>query len=208
MSQFNAIQKHLFDTIPKISKFLQIELRAEFSVIDYSKLGTSCIVPIQSDNTYTIRQNEIEIVAEDFFDPTKLFKVSQAKTMGFIPIDGKKGLLGFGTSHCDFVLFDEHDFCFVELKLNAEEISEDNKDELRAIRKIRKNREKAKDQLSNTIDWFDNQLAKNYEGLTLEAYVCTPQSYPRQNAAWEALATAFLEKYGFHLFEENSKVCK
>ncbi len=208
MSQFNAIQKHLINTIPKISKFLQIELRVEFSVIDYK--GQSFIIAtIQpDDNTYTIRQNGIEIVAEDFFDRTKLFNVSHAKTTGFIPIDGKEGLRGFGTSHCDFVLFDEHNFCFVEFKLNAEDISEGDKDELHIIRKIRKNRKKAISQLSNTIDWFDNQLAKNYEGLGLEAYVCTPESYPKKNTAWEELEVAFLEKYGFPLFEENSKVCK
>ncbi len=117
--------------------------------------------------------------------------------VGFIPIDGKKGLLGFGDSHCDFVFFDGNDFCFVEFKLNAT-----------SLKKVDENRNKAIKQLSNTIDLFDDKLAKNYEGLNLEAYVCTPEFYPRFNSSWAGFAEEFLEKYGIPLFEINDKTCQ
>jgi hypothetical protein len=73
---------------------------------------------------------------------------------------------------------------------------------------VRKNRKKAVNQLSNTIDFFDNQLDKHYDGLNLEAYVCTPETYPRNDTAWMAIEVAFLEKYGIPLFEKRDKICK
>ncbi|MFO5476844.1 MAG: hypothetical protein ACLBM2_23625, partial [Dolichospermum sp.] len=134
------------------------------------------------------------------FDITKLFNISNAKMVGFIPIDGKKGLLRFGNSHCDFIFFDENDFCFVEFKLNATSEEE---------RAISKNREKAIDQLTNTISWFNLKLNRNYAGLNLEAYVCTPEFYPRFNSSWIALARKFLEEdHGFPVFEINYKICE
>ncbi len=95
------------------------------------------------------------------------------------------------------MFFDENDFCFVEFKLNAT-----------SVRKINKNRIYAVEQLKNTINLFDNNLDKNYGGLNLEAYVCTPEFYPRLNASWQELAQDFLEEYGIPLFEINDKTCK
>ncbi|MEA5553149.1 hypothetical protein VB713_19595 [Anabaena cylindrica UHCC 0172] len=165
MSKFEDIKEHLSNNFTNFSDFLEIELKAEFSVIDYQ--GQSfIIINIQfDDNTFMIKLNGVETVIKSF-DSTKLFNVSNAKIVGFIPIDGKKGLLGFGTSHCDFVFFDETDFCFVEFKLNAT-----------SVRKVNKNRIDAIGQLKNTIYLFDQNLEKNYEGLNLEAYICTPEFY-------------------------------
>ena len=77
-----------------------------------------------------------------------------------------------------------------------------------SLKKVDKNRDKAIDQLTNTIDLFDNKLARNYAGLSLEAYVCTPEFYPRFNSSWIAFAKDFLEEYGFELFEIKNKICK
>ena len=63
-------------------------------------------------------------------------------------------------------------------------------------------------QLSNTIDLFDNQLNRNYNDLHLEAYLCTPKIYPRQNAAFQAIRLAFLEEKGIELFEADEKICR
>ncbi|MBE9217378.1 hypothetical protein [Dolichospermum flos-aquae] len=199
MSKFEDIKELLSTAFDNFSDVLQIEMRSEFSVIDLKDYGgqSFIIINIQfDDNTFTINFNGNKTVITDF-DSTKLFNISNAKMVGFIPIDGKKGLLGFGNSHCDFVFFDENDFCFVELKLNAT-----------SLKKVDKNRDKAIDQLTNTIDLFDNKLARNYAGLSLEAYVCTPEFYPRFNSSWIAFAEDFLEKYGFKLFEINNKICK
>ncbi|MEA5528468.1 hypothetical protein VB638_02500 [Dolichospermum sp. UHCC 0684] len=196
MSKFEDIKELLSTAFDNFSDVLEIEMRSEFSMIDYQ--GQSFIIKNVSsdDNTFTIKLNVVDTV-KNGFDITKLFNVINAKIVGFIPIDGKKGLLGFGDSHCDFVFFDENDFCFVEFKLDAT-----------SLRKVDKNRDKAINQLTNTIDLFDNKLVRNYAGLNLEAYVCTPEFYPRFNSSWIAFAKDFLEEYGFELFEINNKICK
>jgi len=49
---------------------------------------------------------------------------------------------------------------------------------------------------------------QNYQGLSLEAYVCTPETYPRNDASWKELSINFLEEYGIPLFEMNEKTCR
>ena len=181
-----------------LSDVLEIEIRSEFSIIDYQGQSFIIINYNLDDNTFTIKLNGVD-ADKIGFDNTKLFNISNAKIVGFIPIDGKKGLLGFGNSHCDFIFFDENDFCFVEFKLNATSEEE---------RAIGKNREKAIGQLTNTISFFNLKLNRNYADLKLEAYVCTPEFYyPKFNSSWIKLATGFLEEYGFKLFEINNKIC-
>ena len=196
MSKFEDIKELLSTAFDNFSDVLEIEMRSEFSMIDYQGQSFIIININSDDNTFTIKLNGVDTV-KNGFDITKLFNVINAKVVGFIPIDGKKGLLGFGDSHCDFVFFDENDFCFVEFKLDAT-----------SLRKVDKNRDKAINQLTNTIDLFDNKLVRNYAGLNLEAYVCTPEFYPRFNSSWIAFAKDFLEEYGFELFEINNKICK
>ena len=195
MSKFEDIKELLSTAFDNFSDVLEIEMRSEFSMIDYQGQSFIIININSDDNTFTIKLNGVDTV-KNGFDITKLFNVINAKVVGFIPIDGKRGLLGFGDSHCDFVFFDENDFCFVEFKLDAT-----------SLRKVDKNRDKAINQLTNTIDLFDNKLVRNYAGLNLEAYVCTPKFYPRFNSSWIAFAKDFLEEYGFELFEINDKIC-
>jgi hypothetical protein len=198
MSKFEDIKELLSTAFNNLSDVLEIEMRSEFSVIDLKDYGRQSFIIINiqfDDNTFTINFNGNETVITDF-DSTKLFNISNAKMVGFIPIDGKKGLLRKVAQRCDFVFFDENDFCFVEFKLDAT-----------SLRKVDKNRDKAINQLTNTIDFFDNKLVRNYAGLNLEAYVCTPEFYPRFNSSWIAFAKDFLEEYGFELFEINYKIC-
>lgn len=198
MTDFNEIYSHLSNHLDRFDEVAQIEDRQEFLIVDY-KGQSFIIMEIQTDDhTYTIRLNGVDTVIDNC-ESDKVFHVSDAKRVGFIPIDGKKGLLGYGNSHCDFVFFDASDFCFVEFKLNA---TSDNE------RAVRKNREKAIGQLANTINYFDGKLDRNYVGLTLEAYVCTPEFYPRDDASWKTFAIEFLENYGIPLFESNHKKCQ
>ncbi len=197
MSKFEEIKEHLSNSFNKLNDVLEIERRERFSVIDHK--GQSFIVlSINLENsTFTIRENAQDTIEPDF-DDTKLFNIIESKTVAFIPIDGKNGLLGFGESHCDFVFFDDNEFCFVEFKLNASS-QED--------RAVRKNRKKAVDQLKNTIALFDHKLNSNYNNLKLEAYVCTPETYPRGDKGWTDLAIAFYDEVGIALFEHNEKIC-
>jgi hypothetical protein len=197
MTTFDEIQNHLSQKIDRLEQFIQIEERQEFFIIEYEKTKQCfIIIDIQKDtNTCTFNINEIAIIIEEF-DYTKIFEIRNATKIGFIPVDGKQGFLG-GQSHCDFIVFDINDFCFVELKLNAT-----------SERKIKKNRYDASKQLGNTINYFDEKLQKDYLGLDLEAYICTPEFYPRDDAAWKSLAIEFLENYGIELFERNHKICK
>jgi hypothetical protein len=196
MTEFNEIKSHLSQKIDKLAQFIQIEERREFLIIDYNGQSFIIIDIPMNPTDCKINVNDEDILIKDF-DETKTFKVSNNTIVGFIPIDGKKGLLSYGTSHCDCVFFDKSDCCFVEFKLNAT-----------SLKKVTENRCKAIDQLSNTIDYFDTRLDKNYLDLNLEAYVCTPEFYPRDDAAWKSLAINFLEKYGIELFEINNKICK
>ncbi|MFN5500650.1 MAG: hypothetical protein ACK5AW_00750 [Pseudanabaena sp.] len=197
MSKFEKMKDQLSNSFDNLNDVLEVELREKFSIIDYK--GQSFIVLNSNleNKTFTIRKNGRDTV-ESGFDDTKVFKVLEAKTVGFIPIDGRNGLLGFGESCCDFVFFDNNDFCFVEFKLNANSLEE---------RSIRKNRKKAINQLKNTIALFDRKLNKNYNDLRLEAYVCTPETYPRADNGWRDFAIAFFDEVAIPLFEQNEKIC-
>ena len=198
MSKFEDIKELLSTAFDNFSDVLEIEIRSEFSIIDYQGQSFIIINHNLDDNTFTIKLNGVD-TDKNGFDITKLFNISNSKMIGFIPIDGKKGLLRFGDSHCDFVFFDENDFCFVEFKLNA--ISEEE-------RAIRSNTRGAIDQLKATISWFNYKLSKNYAGLNLEAYVCTPEFYPKFSASWGGLREEFLEDYNTDLFQVNDKICE
>ena len=197
MSKFQLIKEHLSNSFDKLNDILEIELREDFSIIDH-KGQSFIIVSINfENNTFTIKLNGKEIV-EPNFEPAKLFNIKNRKILGFIPIDGRKGLLGFGDSHCDFVFFDENEFCFVEFKLNATSLNDNA---------VFKNRLKAISQLKNTIALFNHKLGKNYSGLLREAYVCTPETYPRGDKGWRDLAIAFYDEVEIPLFEHNEKIC-
>ncbi|PZO43751.1 MAG: hypothetical protein DCF19_03735 [Pseudanabaena frigida] len=197
MSKFEEMKDHLSNNFDNLNDVLEVELRESFSIIDHKGQSFIVLAINIKDNTFTIRVNGKDTVASDF-DDTKLFNIINAKTVAFIPIDGKKGLLGFGDSYCDFVIFDDNDFFFVEFKLNATILEE---------RAIRKNRKKAINQLKNTIALFDRKLNRNYNDLRLEAYVCTPETYPRGDKGWTDLAIAFYDEVEVPLFEHNEKIC-
>jgi uncharacterized protein (UPF0179 family) len=197
MSKFEAIQKKLAEAFSNFEAVSQIELNPspEICITDY-KGQSYIIVNIQlSESQCSILDRKIEKTID--FDKAKIFKIINAQTLGFIPIDGKSGLLGFGDSHCDFIFFDNQDFCFVEFKLNAT-----------SDKKINKKRKEAVYQLGNTINLFDQQLDNDYKQLNLKAYVCSPDFYPRNDAAWESFVNDFLENYGIDLFETREKICQ
>jgi hypothetical protein len=191
MSKIEILSKKISE-IRDFHKFLQVyytEQRSKFTILSDYK-GQSYVIIDETSETFTIKINEVETIINR--DDTKVFYVNNAQKTIFVPVDGKKGLLSFIDS-----LFDEIDFCFLEFKLNAS-----------SLKKVIQNRVKAISQLSNTIDLFDEKLDRNYEGLHLEAYVCSPLIYPKNDASWKKLSVEFLEKYGVPIFETNEKIYK
>jgi len=150
-----------------------------FFIIEEQKSGTSVIVEQVDEND----------VFFSVINPNK-------EVINFIPIDGKNGILRYDGSYCDAVIFENRFFTFLEFKLNATSSAELS---------IRKNRLKAVRQLVNTIEFFDEKLARNYQKLALEAIIATPDTYPRKDTAWDSLAIEFLEDYGVPLYEDNKK---
>lgn len=198
MSKFDQIQQHLSTHIDQLSEILEIESRKLFLIIDYEKEKQSFIIIAYTDQTCTIKIKEIEQEIQNF-DTAKIFTVNNPnqKEVGFIPIDGKNGLIGLGNSCCDFVIFNENDFCFVELKLNTT-----------SERKINTNLNQAVEQLEKTIEYFDNKLHNNYLQLNLEAYICFSQfyqTYPRFSPSSQSARRSFQDKNEILLFLENQK---
>lgn len=196
MSAFKTIQTRLNFAFPRQFKAcFSIDTRSELEIIDY-KGQSYFVAQINEDQTVTVKTNQGEATIVGV-ESDKTFKILNAKITGLIPIDGKNGLLGFGDSHCDCIVFNDTDFCFVEMKLNAT-----------SLKKANQKRHEGIKQLSNTVDLFDDKLERNYDGLRLEAYLCTPKIYPRENAAFQALRLAFLEEKGIELFEKAEKICR
>lgn len=60
---------------------------------------------------------------------------------------------------------------------------------------------------------FIRDTLEQTERLTLddceiEAYICTPPTYPNKNTAISDMAVEFLDNYGVKLFEKNEKIVR
>ncbi len=188
MSKFSLIQERLTNAFPQFLACFSIDTRSEFKIFDYK--GQSYLV--SDDNKIKVKGEFITLGNTEL---SKTFNVLNAKNVGFIPLDGDDGLIKY--SVCDFIVFDDNDFCFVEIKLNATSTKR---------RAVGANRGKAIDQLSKTVDVFNAKLDSDYCQLNLEAYVSTPNGYPIRNIDKRI---AFLEKHkGFKLIESDEKICR
>ncbi len=102
----------------------------------------------------------------------------------FFPVDGKK---------CDFVVYDERLFCFVELKRG-----------FNPSKKSQKKKE-AIEQLSKTISDFKQKI--DFENYKLEAYPCVgyKTTIPRCSATDTSTKKRFWDLYKVELCEGNSR---
>lgn len=191
MTRYDVLKGRIVSLIPNIGIFLKTTSGLEILIAEYERDSTSYILMNvdKINGSCQINGNSITL------DVAKVFSIHNSSVVDFIPVDGKKGLLP-GTSNCDFVFYNEKHFCFVELKLNATSLDD---------RAIQKNRTKATRQLTNTIHYFDSIFRGDYCGLALEAYVSTPDIYPRENTAFQSLKVRFLETIGIELFESREK---
>ena len=93
MNKFEAIQKKLAEAFSNFEAVSQIELNPspEICITDY-KGQSYIIVNIQlTESQCSILDRKTEKTID--FDKAKIFKIINAQKLGFIPIDGKTGLL-------------------------------------------------------------------------------------------------------------------
>ena len=192
-----CITNKLHSTIDNLACFIENFSGNEICIAEYDINGTSYLlkdIDLTSEVcSIEVRRSQGKVVELIRFDHNKVFAIYNSTEICFIPIDGK-GLLK--TGYCDFVFFNDQDFCFVEMKLNATSIDE---------RTIEDNRKKAVKQLKHTIAYFDKQLSNNYFGLILKAYVATPDIYPQEDTSFQSIKVNFLEETGIDLYESREK---
>jgi hypothetical protein len=167
------------------SKCIVFENVSEFFIEDNEYLGY-CIILKNSEN---------------LLDENKLFRIENPRntSIALWAVDGKFFPKGEGPQRCDCIFFDNTDFCFAEFKFNATSVN---------LRTIRNNREKAINQLRSTILMIDvkfKEMNFDYVEYNLEAFLCTPVTYPSKNTAISDFAVEFIENFGVKLYEQNSK---
>ncbi len=131
---------------------------------------------------YDTENDGIEVLETTPQDPSLYFQIKENQRVYILPIDSKNGLLGHGV--CDFIFFNVHQFCFVELKLNAISLKKDS---------INKNIKNAIGQLTNTINLFDTHLKEHPIQLPKTAFIVFPDAIARHNSSKADLEVEFYE---------------
>lgn len=184
----------------------QFILQLDDAFRDRARKPSECI-SFENDEVFYIEDNEkigrcvIVKGNEDIIDTTRLFKVFNHRNekIALWAVDGCFFQKGRGPEHCDCIFFNNIDFCFAEFKFNSTTTN---------LQTIKDNREKAINQLRSIILMIDERFAilnYNYLGYNIEAYLCTPETYPSKNTAISDFAVEFIENYGVSLFEINIK---
>ncbi len=136
-------------------------------------------------------------------DQSSMFKINNQSQQDILlfAVDGKFIKTGTPAKRCDCIFFSNQHFCFAEFKFNATSLKPET---------VLENRTKAIEQLEASIILIDEAFEKHkydFLGLNREAYLCTPETYPRKNTAISDFAVLFLENFGVQLFELNEKTC-
>ncbi len=110
----------------------------------------------------------------------------------FLKID-KCVLFDYNITHCDFAIFDDKTFCFIELSVS-------NK------RNRRGKREKAVEQLASTIELFIKS-GITFNEHKLEAIICfkAEKIYPSRSASNNEAYVYFESEFNAELLEGNQK---
>jgi len=181
------LDKAFRDRATKPSACISFEDDAIFYIDDNEQIG-HCVI---------VKENE------EIIDTSRLFKIINPKNekIALWAVDGCFFQKGRGTEHCDCIFFNNKDFCFAEFKFNSTTTN---------LQTIKENREKAISQLRTMILMIDESFGKlnfDYLGYKIEAYLCSPETYPSKNTAISDFAVEFIEVYGISLYEENIKNC-
>jgi hypothetical protein len=168
-----------------------------------------CLATYKNASDFVVLEDTNNVACIEFIDDSVPIFIDDS-----VPIDGFKvsnlkhrNINLLATDHCffadddrikkcDFVLFDDIYFCFVELKLNV-------------TRKPSDKIHEAQEQLGTTIDFLRNsfsQKSKRFFNFELEAYVVMQSRiYPKHPAGKAHRRVSFKDKYQVKFFEQNSK---
>jgi len=126
----------------------------------------------------------------------------KCKLIHFIAVDACFITDSYTGKYNDCIVFDDTDFCFIELKLNVISTYK---------RTMRKRIPGAVEQLGAMIDYFNagfQGASKDFMslGFNYEAYIVLPtRSYPQNTASKTNRKVKFAKKYKIKLFEDNQK---
>jgi len=181
--------------------------RLDVAFRGYRTKPSDCLSFEVSTETFYIEDNKVLgfcrfiYDTDTDFDVYRSFKIENlTDKLALWPIDGMFFEFGKGPSRCDCVFFNNTHFSFAEFKFNATTSN---------LQSIHQHREKAIAQLRSTIELINEKFDANsfdYLKYTLEAYLCTPETFPSKNTSISNFAVEFLEEYGISLYEQNYKL--
>lgn len=132
----------------------------------------------------------------------KFFAIENRKGGSYAILQIDNGIIqSSSTKKCDCAIANDATLCFVEFKANAYS---------NVITTIEKNYQKAIDQLSTTIGFFDNY--HNSKGVdfrslrSVEAYICFRHGYPRSTSSQMNYKVSFAKNNRIPLFFVRKKV--
>lgn len=161
-----------------------------------SKIG-NCVETEQGD--FQVFDSEIEpkrCHIKRYEEQPAHFKVLNAnrKEVHFLAID-KCILYDDAKEHCDFAVFDDATFSFVEIKVRHPEHKRRNQDKKKACR-----------QLKETIAYFQEK-GIDFQDINLEAIICltSEETHPVANSESQNAVAEFLFSFNAKLLIGNKK---
>ncbi len=178
-----------------------LQLLADFKSIFAEEKITACYTGASNDQFDIVENNGVSCMVQNT-EPSFRIKNSKQFLVHFIAVDQCliSSSSGYKGKRNDCVLFNELDFCFVELKLDVASIKHRSERTSEAV-----------EQIGATIEHFVerfNHHAKDFKsfGFNYEAYIVfRTKIYPRDSAAAKNRKVKFAERYNVKLFEQNWK---
>ena len=166
-----------------------------------SRLPSDCI-SFDSEAELYITDSESSgncVFVKSQHNSSHLFKIinSNNHQIALWAVDGCFFKRGSSDERCDCIFFSDSEFCFAEFKFNSSSTS---------LLTISQNRDKAISQLRSMITLLHIKSGTYpFSQFNCEAYLCTPETYPRKNTAISKYAIEFAENYNISLYEQNHK---
>ncbi len=163
----------------------------------FPQIEVNACLQILTDSEFHIYDHEIEkrCYVQIDWEGIRHFIVKNAdgRSVHFFAIDKCLLMDDELTQRCDCAVFDDHTFCFIEIKTTS------------SMSQRKKLRREAKNQLKATIAFFRNKVA--FDSIRIEAYVSLLTSLETRplNRASLLEETEEFDEIGVTLFHDNWK---